>query len=167
MRIITANPILTKSNEDFYSLDATSPKSEIKAFQRYAVSRGANLDYVSKRTGLLVTGEKAIDGVFGKKTREAYALYGKDWEATKPTATSGGGSTTATSGGGSTTTSGDGSNINVGVGEVSGSVEPTTSTKPSLIERFKAMSTTKKVLVVALPIVVVVAVVLIMKRTNK
>jgi hypothetical protein len=167
MRIITANPILTKSNDEFYSLDATSPKSEIKAFQDWLDSKG--LKWVKATNTDLTNGSKLNRGGgygnFGPSTTKAFARYGQEWLATKPTTTSGGGSTT-TSGGGSTTTSGDGSNINVGVGEVSGSVE-TASTKPSLIERFKAMSTTKKVLVVALPIVVVVAVVLIMKRTNK
>jgi hypothetical protein len=159
MRIITANPILTKSNDEFYSLDATSPKSEIKAFQDWLDSKG--LKWVKATNTDLTNGSKLNRGGgygnFGPSTTKAFARYGQEWLATKPT---------VTSGGGSTTTSGDGSNINVGVGEVSGSVE-TASTKPSLIERFKAMSTTKKVLVVALPIVVVVAVVLIMKRTNK
>lgn len=159
MRIITANPILTKSNDEFYSLDATSSKSEIKAFQDWLDAKG--LKWVKATNTDLTNGSKLNRGVgygnFGPSTTKAFARYGQEWLATKPT---------ATSGGGSTTTSGDGSNINVGVGEVSGSVE-TASTKPSLIERFKAMSTTKKVLVVALPIVVVVAVVLIMKRTNK
>ena len=85
MIVKTKNPIRIISNtKDNYSNIDAKNKEEVKDFQRYAVSRGANLDYISKSTKKLVTGENAIDGEYGGKTTEAYKTYGADWEKTRP-----------------------------------------------------------------------------------
>jgi hypothetical protein len=87
MNIITSNPIIT---DTYSNLDGKSPASEIIAFQRFALSKGADLSYVNKKTGKLVSGYGAIDGIWGQKTADAYAKYGADWEASKnPSSTSG------------------------------------------------------------------------------
>jgi hypothetical protein len=86
MNIITSNPIIT---DTYSNLDGKSPASEIIAFQRFALSKGADLTYVNKKTGKLVSGYGAIDGVWGQKTADAYAKFGADWEASKnPSSTS-------------------------------------------------------------------------------
>ena len=87
MKVLTTHPIIVDrkriSPKDYYlNLDANN-KEEVKAFQRYAVSKGANLDYISKSTGKLVSGENAIDGIYGGKTKTAYTTYGAEWEKTK------------------------------------------------------------------------------------
>jgi hypothetical protein len=87
MNIITSNPIIT---DTYSNLDGKSPTSEIIAFQRFALSKGADLSYVNKKTGKLVSGYGAIDGMWGQKTADAYAKFGADWEASKnPSTTSG------------------------------------------------------------------------------
>lgn len=57
---------------------------EVKDFQRYAISKGVNLDYISKSTGLLVSGENSIDGIYAAVTKAAYKIHGADWEKTRP-----------------------------------------------------------------------------------
>ena len=78
------NRVIDSSNDYYSNIDAKN-KEEVKAFQRYAVSRGVNLDYISNSTKKLVTGESAIDGVYGGKTQNAYKTYGADWEKTRTT----------------------------------------------------------------------------------
>ena len=85
MIVKTKNPIRIISNtKDNYSNIDAKNKEDVKDCQRYAVSRGAKLDYISKSTKKLVTGENAIDGEYGGKTKEAYKTYGADWEKTRP-----------------------------------------------------------------------------------
>jgi|688.fasta_scaffold18419_15 hypothetical protein len=91
MIVKTTYPIIVNrkrvSPKDYYlNIDAKNLE-EVKAFQRYAVSRGVNLDYISKSTKKLVSGENAIDGIYGGKTKNAYATYGADWEKTRTTPT--------------------------------------------------------------------------------
>jgi len=85
MIVKTKNPIrIITNSKDYYSNIDAKNKEEVKAFQRYAVSRGVNLDYISKSTKKLVSGENAIDGEYGEKTLNAYKTYGADWEKTLP-----------------------------------------------------------------------------------
>ena len=81
---LRVNRFIDSTNDYYSNIDAKN-KEEVKAFQRYAVSRGVNLDYISKSTKKLVTGENAIDGVYGGKTQNAYKTYGADWEKTRTT----------------------------------------------------------------------------------
>lgn len=161
MRIITANPILTRSNDEFYSLDATSSKSEIKAFQDWLDAKG--LKWVKATNTDLTNGSKLNKGVgygsFGPSTTKAFARYGQEWEAT-----------TIGSGSGSGAPSDDKPKDDKPKDDKPKDDKPKEDEKKEekgILNKFKALSTTKKVLVVTLPIVVVVAVVLIMKRTNK
>jgi hypothetical protein len=110
MKVLTAYPIVINkkriSPADYYlNLDAKN-KEEVKAFQRYAVSRGYNLDYISKSTGKLVSGEKAIDGIYGGKTSRAYDKIGADWEKTRTSTTPSTTTTTTTTDTTTTTPSG-------------------------------------------------------------
>ena len=84
MIVKTKNPIriITNSKDNYSNIDAKN-KDEVKAFQRYAVSRGANLDFTNS-DGKEFTGEDAIDGDYKKKTKAAYKIYGDDWEKTRP-----------------------------------------------------------------------------------
>jgi hypothetical protein len=81
------------SDEEFYDADggtvtysyvgANSAKDDIKAFQLYAISRGADLSYTiasGKNKGIRVTGNNAADGEWGAKTGDAYGKYGADFE---------------------------------------------------------------------------------------
>jgi len=81
MKVITQKSkviVLTKSNQAllardyFSSLDGTSVASEIKAFQTYAISKGAT--------------SVTADGKWGPKTKAAWQKYGADF--TKSTAAS-------------------------------------------------------------------------------
>ena len=81
---LRVNRFIDSTNDYYSNIDAKN-KEEVKAFQRYAVSRGVNLDYISKSTKKLVTWENAIDGVYGGKTQNAYKTYGADWEKTRTT----------------------------------------------------------------------------------
>ena len=61
MIVKTKNPIRIISNtKDNYSNIDAKNKEEVKDFQRYAVSRGANLDYISKLFGEKVSDLKDI-----------------------------------------------------------------------------------------------------------
>jgi hypothetical protein len=84
MIVKTKNPIriITNSKDNYSNIDAKN-KDEVKAFQRYAVSRGANLDFTNS-DGKVFTGEDAIDGDYKSKTKAAYKTYGADWEKTRP-----------------------------------------------------------------------------------
>jgi hypothetical protein len=84
MIVKTKNPIriISNSKDNYSNIDAKN-KDEVKDFQRYAVSRGANLDFTNK-DGKVFTGEDAIDGDFQSKTKAAYKTYGADWEKTRP-----------------------------------------------------------------------------------
>jgi hypothetical protein len=84
MIVKTKNPIriITNSKDNYSNIDAKN-KDEVKAFQRYAVSKGANLDFTNS-DGKVFTGEDAIDGDFRFKTKNAYKTYGADWEKTLP-----------------------------------------------------------------------------------
>jgi hypothetical protein len=160
MRIITSNPILTKSssNDEFYSLDATSPKSEIKAFQDWLDAKG--LKWVKATNIDLTNGSKLNKGggygTFGPSTTKAFARYGQEWLATQPS--------------GSGASSDDKPKDDKPKDDKPKDDTPKDENKKEeegIINKFKAMSTTKKVLVVALPIVVVIAAIVIMKRIKK
>lgn len=85
MKIITSKPIIFSGNpiNNFSNLDGKSSSSDIMDFQKYAVSKGADLSYISATTKKLVSGNAVIDGIWGKKTADAYAKYGADWEKSK------------------------------------------------------------------------------------
>ena len=78
------------SGDDYYGMDADiysyidkKNTTDVKAFQIYALSKGADLSFISKTTGKLVTGNASADGIWGAKTQSAYDKFGAEWEATK------------------------------------------------------------------------------------
>jgi hypothetical protein len=149
MNVITANPIILdnvhiNTNDMYVALDGSSPKSEIKAFQDWLDAKGlkwVNGSKLNKGRGY---------GNFGPSTTKAFEKYGQEWLATQTT--SGG----STSGSGSTS----------GGGATSGDAAPAEEKKEEkgIMNKFKALSTTKKVLYIAVPLVLIVTIIAIVKR---
>lgn len=169
MKILTANPVLIDGNRadsrDMYlSLDASSSKSEIKAFQDWLDSKG--LKWVKATDKDLTNGSKLNKGKgygnFGPSTTKAYARYGKEWDSlatSKPTQTGGTG-TQAYSENTKPTSTTPSEQTDV----VLAPEEP--STKKSFVEKFKSLSTTKKVLYIAIPVVLIVGVVMLVRKNK-
>ena len=146
MNVITANPIILNNvhintNDMYVALDGSSPKSEIKAFQ----------DWLDAKDLKWVNGSKLNKGRgygnFGPSTTKAFEKYGQEWLATQ------------TASGGAT--SGDVAPINVETKTVKDETPNT-----GILAEFKALSTTKKVLYIAVPLVLIITAAILIKKNR-
>jgi hypothetical protein len=67
---------------DNYSYIDQKNSVDVKAFQNYALTKGADISYLTY-TGKRLTGSAAANGVWHSGTQRAYAKYGAEWEALK------------------------------------------------------------------------------------
>lgn len=73
MKVITKNPILVNPETNYSSLDGSSSKDEIKAFQKWVW-------YVKGDKSLKTSkAPDGVDGIFGKKTSSALAKYAVEY----------------------------------------------------------------------------------------